>query len=34
MDPPEMPGWLTRMFPPGMRRQMVDVDDANIHIIK
>lgn len=34
MDPPEMPGWLTRMFPPGMRRRMVDVGGANMHVME
>lgn len=34
MVPPEMPGWLTRMFPPGMRRRMVDVGGANMHVME
>jgi cis-3-alkyl-4-acyloxetan-2-one decarboxylase len=30
--PPELPGWLARMFPGGMRRRMVDVDGALMHV--
>jgi cis-3-alkyl-4-acyloxetan-2-one decarboxylase len=30
--PPVLPGWLARMFPAGMRRRMVDVDGARVHV--
>lgn len=30
--PPELPGWLARMFPDGMRRRMVDVDGVHVHV--
>jgi pimeloyl-ACP methyl ester carboxylesterase len=31
-EPPELPGWLARMFPDGMRRRMVDADGAWVHV--
>lgn len=32
LEPPRLPGWLARMFPQGMRRRMVDVDGATMHV--
>lgn len=30
--PPPLPGWLARMFPSGMRRSLVDVGGARMHV--
>src|SRR5262245_48238648 len=32
MDVPGLPAWLESMFPPGMRRRLVDVGGVRMHV--
>ena len=32
MNPPALPAWIARRFPPGMQRRMVDVGGVRMHV--